>query len=193
MPREATPRSLHSSPDSSTFGNLAVGGYWWKWIIWGSWLTNCLASLWGHWHVLALSSSFFIAILNEIRELVSQCICLQRNTSQGPSTQQQPPQETFPLCVLVTQLCLTLWPHTRLLWFPRQQYWSGLPFLSSGMFLTQGSNPGLLHCRRILYCLSHHGSLFISKSSLYKNRLFIKLIFQYIPTRIQTLWRLELL
>ena len=126
MPREATPRSLHSSPDSSTFGNLAVGVYWWKWIIWGSWLTNCLASLWGHWHVSALSSSFFIAILNEIRELVSQCICLQRNTSQGPSTQQQPPQETFPLCVLVTQLCLTLWPHTRLLWFPRQQYWSGL-------------------------------------------------------------------
>ena len=23
----------------------------------------------------------------------------------------------------------------------------------------QGSNPGLLHCRRILYFLSHHGSL----------------------------------
>ena len=24
-----------------------------------------------------------------------------------------------------------------------------------GMCLTQGSNPGLLHCRQILYCLSH--------------------------------------
>ena len=24
-----------------------------------------------------------------------------------------------------------------------------------GIFLTQGSNPGLLHCRQILYCLSH--------------------------------------
>ena len=27
-----------------------------------------------------------------------------------------------------------------------------------GIFPTQGSNPGLLHCRQILYCLSHKGS-----------------------------------
>ena len=27
-----------------------------------------------------------------------------------------------------------------------------------GIFLTQESNPGLLHCRLILYCLSHQGS-----------------------------------
>ena len=27
-----------------------------------------------------------------------------------------------------------------------------------GIFPTQGSNPGLLHCRQILYCLSHQGS-----------------------------------
>ena len=27
-----------------------------------------------------------------------------------------------------------------------------------GIFLTQGSNPGLLHCRQILYRLSHQGS-----------------------------------
>ena len=27
-----------------------------------------------------------------------------------------------------------------------------------GIFPTQGSNPGLLHCRRILYHLSHQGS-----------------------------------
>ena len=27
--------------------------------------------------------------------------------------------------------------------------------LLQGIFLTQGSNPGLTHCRRILYCLSH--------------------------------------
>ena len=29
--------------------------------------------------------------------------------------------------------------------FCRQEYWSGLPFLSLGFFLTQGSNQGLLH------------------------------------------------
>ena len=49
---------------------------------------------------------------------------------------------------------VSLWPHelspARLLclWgFSRQEYWNGLPF------------PRLLHCRRILYHLSHQGNL----------------------------------
>ena len=40
-------------------------------------------------------------------------------------------------------------------------------FLLQGIFPTQGSNPGLLHCRQILYQLSHKGSpLPLSNSSL---------------------------
>ena len=31
--------------------------------------------------------------------------------------------------------------------------------LLQGIFPTQGWNPGLLHCRRILYCLSHQGTV----------------------------------
>ena len=42
--------------------------------------------------------------------------------------------------------------------FSRQEYWSGLPFPSPGGLPNQGSNPGLLHCRRTLYRLSHQGS-----------------------------------
>ena len=34
----------------------------------------------------------------------------------------------------------------------------GCHFLLQGIFPTQGSNPGLPHCRRILYRLSHQGS-----------------------------------
>ena len=34
--------------------------------------------------------------------------------------------------------------------------------LLQGIFLTQGANPGLLHCRQILYHLSHQGSTLIS-------------------------------
>ena len=30
--------------------------------------------------------------------------------------------------------------------------------LLEGIFLTQGSNPGLLHCRQIVYCLNQQGS-----------------------------------
>ena len=39
--------------------------------------------------------------------------------------------------------------------FSRQGYWSGLPFPSPGIFPTQGSNSGVLHCRQTLYRLSH--------------------------------------
>ena len=41
----------------------------------------------------------------------------------------------------------------------RQEYWSGLPCPPLGIFPTQGSNPGFLHCRWIFfYQLSHQGS-----------------------------------
>ena len=42
--------------------------------------------------------------------------------------------------------------------FPRWEYWSGVPILPWGDLLYQGSNPRLLHCRQILYHLSHQGS-----------------------------------
>ena len=42
--------------------------------------------------------------------------------------------------------------------FFRQEYWSVLHSLLQGILLTQGSNPCLLHCRRILYHLNHQGS-----------------------------------
>ena len=42
--------------------------------------------------------------------------------------------------------------------FSKQEYWIGLHFPLQDIFLTQGSNPGLLHCRQMLYRLSHQGS-----------------------------------
>ena len=41
---------------------------------------------------------------------------------------------------------------------PGQNTGMGSHSLLQGIFPTQGSNPGLLHCRRILYQLSHKGS-----------------------------------
>ena len=53
------------------------------------------------------------------------------------------------------QLCATLWTVARQtplsMGFSRQEYWSGLPCPPPGFFPTQGSNPGLFHCRQILY------------------------------------------
>ena len=42
--------------------------------------------------------------------------------------------------------------------FSRPEYWMGSLSLLQGIFPTQGSNPGLLHCRQILYQLSNQGS-----------------------------------
>ena len=65
------------------------------------------------------------------------------------------------LWMLVAQLCLTLQPHglqpIRLLdWnSPVKNTGVGICSLLQGFFPTQGSNPGLLHCRQIFYRLSH--------------------------------------
>ena len=75
-----------------------------------------------------------------------------------------PPQWSYAwkVKVLVTQLGLILWPHglypARLLcpWnFSGKNTGMGSLSLIQGIFPTQGSNPGLLHCRWILYQLSH--------------------------------------
>ena len=64
--------------------------------------------------------------------------------------------------VKVTQSCLTLCNPmncTQSMEFSRPEYWSGYSLsLLQGIIPTQGSNPGLLHCRQILYQLGHKGS-----------------------------------
>ena len=54
----------------------------------------------------------------------------------------------------------SLWPHGLYSpWnSPAQSTGVGILFLLQGIFPTQGSNPGLPHCRQILYQLSHKGS-----------------------------------
>ena len=60
--------------------------------------------------------------------------------------------------------------------------WVAFPF-SRGVFPTQGSDPGLLHCRQILNHLSHQGStltsIMLSKSShTQKERQLYDLIYK---------------
>ena len=45
-------------------------------------------------------------------------------------------------------------PGSSAMGFSRQEYWSGLHFLLQGIFPTQGSNPGLPHCRQAAALLS---------------------------------------
>ena len=51
--------------------------------------------------------------------------------------------------------------------FSRQEYWSGLPFPSPGIFLTQELNLGLLHSRQILYQMSYEGRPHVPIGHLY--------------------------
>ena len=76
-----------------------------------------------------------------------------------------------PRSVLVKLRCISpsvtsssLWPHR--LWLGSSRPWDfpgkktrvGCHFLLQGIFLTQGSNPGISHCKQTLYCLSPQGS-----------------------------------
>ena len=61
--------------------------------------------------------------------------------------------------VKVAQLCLTLYDTMDYLWnSPGQNTGVGGLSLLQGIFLTEGSNPGLPHCKWILYQLSLKGS-----------------------------------
>ena len=63
--------------------------------------------------------------------------------------------------VKATQLCLTLCDPMDYTVYgilqARILEWVAFPF-SRGTFPTQGSNPGLPHCKQILYCQSHQGN-----------------------------------
>ena len=65
------------------------------------------------------------------------------------------------LLLTSAQLCLTLHcglPGSSVPWdFPGKNTGLGSHFLLQGIFMTQGLNPGLPHCRQTLYHLSHQG------------------------------------
>ena len=82
-------------------------------------------------------------------------------------------QKKCVLC-LVAQLCPTLCdpmdcslPGSSVHGILQARYWKGLPCPPLGIFPTQGSYPGLPHCRQILYQLSHQGSLRILERVAY--------------------------
>ena len=71
-----------------------------------------------------------------------------------------PPNHHLPACMLscFSHVWLFVTPWTAAtqaplsMRFSRQEYWSGSPCPSPGIFLTQRLNLHLLHCRQILYC-----------------------------------------
>ena len=76
------------------------------------------------------------------------------------------PQSSFVSCSVMSNSLRPhgLWPWDSLhgilsMAFSKQESWSDCHALLQGIFLIQGSNLGLLHCKLILYHLSHQGSL----------------------------------
>ena len=69
--------------------------------------------------------------------------------------------EYIEMKVKVSWSCLTLrdpMDYMQSMEFSRPEYWSGWPFPFPGDFPNPGIEPRPLHCRRILYQLSHKGS-----------------------------------
>ena len=83
------------------------------------------------------------------------------------------------VCVLVAQSCATLCdtinfspPEASVCQdSPCKNIRVGCHALLQWIFLTQGSNPGLPHCRWILYHLSHEGSQWETKNTLFSIRI----------------------
>ena len=88
--------------------------------------------------------------------------------------------EILPICVSCSVMHNSLWPHglqfARLLcpWnSPGKNTGMGCHFLLQGIFLTQGSNPGLLHCKQILYHLRYQGALIFKHLSYFNFDILI--------------------
>ena len=86
-------------------------------------------------------------------QAISPCFTKQKHQENGISTCVLFNLYTLCMKVLVTQLCLTLCNPMDCslllsMEFSRQEYWSGLPFPSPGIFPTWGLNLDLLHCSR---------------------------------------------
>ena len=85
---------------------------------------------------------YIIAIL-QVRKLFTKRLCIVLSHSVSDSLQPHGLQPTRLFCP---------WG------FPGKNTGVGFHALLQGIFPTQGSNPGLLHCRQILYQLSYKGS-----------------------------------
>jgi len=114
-------------------------------------------------------STYIIPIFESQKLFSSVCACNQEEThfmSALVSTQPSWKCESLSHVLLFATpwTVLTLWDPmepTRLPcpWnSPGKNIGVGSHSLLQGIFPTQGSNPGLLHCRQILYHLSHQGS-----------------------------------
>ena len=94
------------------------------------------------------------------------------------------------LCVLVAQSCPTLPPGSSISGISQGKNTGvGCHFFLQGTFLTQGSNPPvlcLLHCRFILYPLSHWGNLITMGKSWVSIR-HIRIAFRPVLS-LQYLW-----
>ena len=73
--------------------------------------------------------------------------------------------------VLVAQLCVTVTPWTVARQAPLSMGILQVRILEWAAIPIQGSNPGLLHCRRILYHLNHQGSpqIYVERESIFSS------------------------
>ena len=98
------------------------------------------------------------------------------------------------------RLCATLWTVAHqappAMGFSSQEHCSGLSCPLQGIFLTQGLNSGLLHCRWVPYHLSHQGSPPVSAPFLNFNSEFLMYFFHChlrnltSPLEFITSWRI---
>ena len=108
----------------------------------------------GEDHVILLPA-FSFGSLNQSREMNSKDF----HSRPRYSTLRDESHPSFTcVCVKVAQSCSTPGDPIQSMGFSRPEHWSGEPVPSPGDLPNLGIDPGLLHCRQILYQLGHQGS-----------------------------------
>ena len=67
--------------------------------------------------------------------------------------------------------------------FSREEYWSKLPFPSPGELPNPGIDPDLLHCRQILYHVSHKESTILTQKMSYVSSVMPTELFVCLPIK----------
>ena len=103
---------------------------------------------WGYWISIHPATVYWVSVLGQVHRLQRLGKGGERNKKGIPTSKDLPPWGRWYTFLFSSGLGDSPGKNNRV----------GCHALLPEIFPTQGSNPGLPHCRRILYCLSHQGS-----------------------------------
>ena len=125
------------------------------WVMASSSLSHCLLRSQSSFIFLSSATGIILHLSKMIKNYISRCQHIFVVKISGIAVESEKKVKSLSCVRLFATPWTVAYQASPSMGFFRQEYRSGLPFLSPGIFPMQGSNPGLPHCRQTLYSLSH--------------------------------------